>query len=134
MTSALLSRASALVLSVGGLTLLFAPEVLGARSGSGVPDDTLWIAQLLGAGWLGLAALDWLSRAAVLGGIYGRPVVMANLATYFIGALVLLKAATRSPSPAALWAGTVVAGARAAAYGALLLRGPFGAVRDGGGA
>ena len=84
-----------------------------------------WLGQLLAAAWLGVAALNWLQRATVLGGIYGRPVVLANVAVYFVSALSLLRALLGGAAPAALWLALMPAAALAVVYGALLLRGPF---------
>lgn len=123
--SSLLSRVSAAVLLVGGAALLFAPDALLPALVPGFPPAAAWLGQLLGAAWLGVAALNWSQRAALLGGIYGRPVVLANLALYFISALSLLRALLRDAAPAALWSLLVPLAVLAAVYGALLLRGPF---------
>lgn len=129
MISSLLSRISALVLLAGGLALLFAPDVLLPAMVPGFPPAAAWLGQLLAAAWLGVAALNWLQRTAVLGGIYGRPVVLANLALYFISALSLLRALLGRATPPQLWLALVPAAMLAAVYGALLLRGPFDSVR-----
>lgn len=113
------------MLLAGGIVLLFAPDVVLPRLSPGFPDSALWLGQLLGAAWLGVAALDWLSRGTMLGGIYGRPVVFANTALYFISALVILRALSRAPSATGLWALAVAAVLLAAVYGWLLYRGPF---------
>ena len=78
---------------------------------------------LLGAAWLGLGALNWVQRRGILGGAYGRPVVLANLFHYFIGATVVLKSAQQGV--AAAWLIVVPFAILALAYGALLFRGPF---------
>ena len=62
----------------------------------------------------------------MLGGIYGRPVVFANLVTYVVGALALLKPLQDPATSTALWFLVVPMVVLAIAYGALLLRGPFG--------
>jgi len=116
------------VLFAGGLALLFAPDAVLPLLSPGFPVTALWLGQLLGAAWLGLGALNWIHRRAVLGGIYGRPVVFANLIHCFIGALVLIKAA-QSGSPVMIWLMAVPAITLALAYGALLFRGPFDAPR-----
>ena len=125
MTSRLISRTSAIVLLVGGVLLLFAPDVVLPRLSPGFPASALWLGQLLGAAWLGMAALNWVSRLAMLGGIYGRPTVFANAALYFISALAILRAASRTPSSTGLWVLAVPAIVLAVAYGWLLFRGPF---------
>jgi hypothetical protein len=123
--SSLLSRVSAAVLLLGGASLLFAPDALLPALIPGFPPAAAWLGQLLGAAWLGVAALNWLQRAALLGGIYGRPVVLANLALYFISALSLLRALLGGAAPPALWMALAPLAVLAAIYGALLLRGPF---------
>lgn len=125
MLSSLISRASAGVLALGGLILLFAPDLVLAALIPGYPPTGAWLAQLLAAAWLGLASLNWISRGALLGGIYGRPVVAANAVSYFVGATSLLRAALRPGQPAALWLVAAPLALFAALYGWLLLRGPF---------
>jgi hypothetical protein len=125
MTSTLVSRASAAVLLGGGLSLLFAPDAILSRLDSGYPATAFWLGQLLGAAWLGVAALKWLTRSTVLGGIYGRPIVLANLVLHFISAMVMLKAAQRSGFPPALSLVATPALVLAIAYGLLLFRGPW---------
>ena len=119
-----MSRASAGLLLAGGLALLFAPDVVLPRLVPGFPTGGAWLGQLLAAALLALAALDWLGRAALLGGIYGRPVVLGNLAFYFIAAMVLLRAGAGREVPPALWIVAVPVALLAGVYGWLLLRGP----------
>ena len=125
MISSTLSRVSATLLLACGAAFLFASDVLLPRLVPGFPSSAAWLGQLLGAAWLGVAALNWLQRNVLLGGIYGRAVVMANFALYFVSALSLLRALIGGTAPPAWWVACVIAGALAAVYGALLLRGPF---------
>jgi hypothetical protein len=118
-----LSRVSAGVLLLCGVALLFAPDVVLPALIPPFPPAAAWLGQLLGAAWLGLAALNWLQRRAVLGGIYGRPVVIANLTVFFVSALSLIRALPGEPP--ALWAAAAVTALLAAAYGVLLFAGPF---------
>ena len=125
MISSLLSRTSATVLLLGGVALLFASDVLLPALLPGFPPAAAWLGQLLGAAWLGVAVLNWLQRAAVRGGIYGRPVVFANLALYFISALSLRRGLLGGGAPRVLWLLLAALAGLAVSYGALLLRGPF---------
>jgi uncharacterized protein (DUF2164 family) len=125
MISAWITRVSAAVLGLGGLALLFLPDVLLPALVSGFPAEAAWVGQFLGAAWLGVAALNWLQRAARLGGIYGRPVVLANLVLYFVSAMVLVRVLLGGGGTAGLWLLAVPMLVLAAVYGALLLRGPF---------
>jgi hypothetical protein len=81
--------ATAVVFAVFGLLLLFAAEDLSGLLG---PEPTNHpLQQLLGAALLGFAAMNWIARAAALGGIYGRAVVAGNQTHLTIGAMLLLK-------------------------------------------
>ena len=126
MISSIVSRGSAVLLAGVGFVLLFAPDLLLPRLVPGYPPGGLWLGQVLGAAAGGLAALNWLSRSLLLGGIYGRSVVMPNATCFFIAALVLLRAASRAGSDAAmLWVLGLVVAVPALVYGWLLFRGPF---------
>jgi hypothetical protein len=120
-----IARASALALLLFGFLLLFAADEILPRVIPGFPVAGAWIGQLVAAGWLALAAMNWLTRSTLLGGIYGRPVVIANTALYFVSATVLLRAAMRPGAVSTLWFPALVASLFAAAYGRLLFWGPF---------
>ena len=123
--STLLSRASAAALLVGGSALLFASDALLPRLIPGYPPSGSWLGQLLAAGWLALATLNWLTQRSLLGGIYGRPVVAANLVAFLIGALALVRVVLGVDAPAVLWILVVPYVVLAMLYGWLLLRGPL---------
>ena len=124
MISAFISRTSALWLGIAGFVLLFSPDAVLPRLISGYPSNGLWLGQLLGAAWLGLAALNWINRRLILGGVFGRPIVLANAIHYFISAMVLLRAASRQPA-LSVELTAIPTITLAVAYGALLFRGPF---------
>lgn len=77
----MVSRTSAALPGAAGLALLFAPDFVLGMSAPDLPESGARIAQLLTAAFLGMGALDGLHRASVLGGIYGRPVVLASTQT-----------------------------------------------------
>jgi hypothetical protein len=123
--SSTISRASAALLALGGIALLFASDSIIPRVAPGVSADAAWLGQLIGAGWLALAALNWLGRNTILGGIYGRPVVVANAALYFITGTTLVKVVMRGDAAPTILVATIVALAFAAVYAWLLFRGPL---------
>lgn len=125
MISSLISHVSALVLAAVGASLLFASDVILPYVVTGFPVGAAWLGQLLAAAWLGVAFLNWAHRATVLGGIYGRPVVLTNFALYAISALSLMR--VLGGSTALVWSAFVVSAVFALIYAALLLCGPFDA-------
>ena len=97
---------SALCFAGIGILLLFAPEEVGGSLMSGAYGGTL--VQLLGGALLGFAAMNWLARRSVLGGIYGRAVVAGNQTHLTIGALLLVKHGITAGGSAAYWTLTSV--------------------------
>lgn len=90
MNSRRLMIASAAVMTAIGLVLSFAPEealVYFQRSEAGAVPVMM---QLTGALYLGFAFTNWTAKGSVLGGIYGRAIVMGNFLHFTMGALALL--------------------------------------------
>ena len=125
MFSSIVSRASALFLGVAGLGLLFASDSILPKLIAGSPPGAGVAGQLLAGAWLGVAALNWLSKSALIGGIYSRPVVSANALLYFVAAMSLIKPLLRGDAPQVLWLPFVPIALFAAVYLWLLFRGPY---------
>lgn len=53
--------------------------------------STVVMFQVMGGLYLGFAILNWMSRHAPMGGIYGKPVAMSNLVHFLVVGLMLLK-------------------------------------------
>jgi len=123
--STYVARISAGLLLVGGLSLLFASDTILPSLIPTFPVAGAWLGQLLGASWLGFAAFNWLNQSLLLGGIYARPVVMANAMFYLIAFTVLLKLATRRDVPHVVWFLALPIVLFAVFYGWLLVRGPL---------
>jgi len=121
MNPRLVMSSAAVLLVVAGLALLFAPvEILRAIDASVTGPALPLLVQILGAAYLGMAALNWLGRGALLGGIYGRPVTLGNFWHFFVGASVLLRAARLFPGKIVFWIILAVYALLAAAFGRLL--------------
>ncbi len=87
----LLMTSSALFFGLAGLLFLFLPEEISYYlKTSGSQTETAFF-QLLSALYLGFGVLNWMSRSVLVGGIYKRPVVLANLINFWIGAITLIK-------------------------------------------
>jgi hypothetical protein len=121
--SKILMSASALVLALLGLPCIFAPDLVLVRlAGTATPAAGLLV-QITGALYLGFAAINWMGKNSLIGGIYGRPVAIGNLMHFLVAALALLKAAPSQPDPLA-WPVAVLYGLLAAAFGFIVFRNP----------
>src|SRR5947207_3387442 len=94
---------AAIVLGLAGVTCLLIPEEIFKLYNPANENVQGLLVQLLGASFLGLAALDWISRRSLLGGIYGRPVVVTNHTHFGIGSLLMVRAAINQPDNIVLW-------------------------------
>ena len=80
--------ASSVCLAVSGLALLFAPtESLGLV---GISETNPFTGQLLGAAFLGNAVANWTARGSMIGGIYARPLSLANYVHFVVGGISLM--------------------------------------------
>jgi hypothetical protein len=89
--------ASAVALAITGLCLLFAPAEISRALGVADRQVELQL-QILAAAYLGFAMGNWAAKDSAIGGIYQRPLCLANLAHFLIGALCLVPAAAKAPS------------------------------------
>lgn len=92
--------ASAVLLGAAGVLLSFAPELGLAALGVEPSPATLLLAQIVGGLYFGFAMLNWMTKDTPTGGIYNRPVVVANLSHFVIAGLSILR---QLPGTPALW-------------------------------
>jgi hypothetical protein len=82
---------SSLFLLAMGVVLTFAPEETLHYFGMPAWPPLQFLAQSAGGLYLGFAILDWMSKYSVIGGIYGRPLVMGNFLHFFAVAATLAR-------------------------------------------
>lgn len=93
MHTRILMIASAALMAIIGLAASFMPQELLGVHGT-VPDNaTVLFVQMAGAVYLGFAALNWMARGILMGGIYARPVAIGNFLHFVMVAITLSKAA-----------------------------------------
>ena len=107
---------------IAGLGLLFVPDAFLTFE-AGDASDADVVAQLVGAAFIGFGAANWIARAAPLGGIYGRAVVVGNQAFSLIGSLILLTNIPTDP-PAGFWLVLLLLVSAAILHGSLLIKRP----------
>lgn len=108
---------SAVLYFLAGVAALFVPQELLAFGGA-VPNAlTVSLLQAVGAAFLGFGMLNWLSRYSRVGGIYGRPIVVANFAHTFAAAALLVKAVPRGNGSPLAWAALGIYGVLAVLFG-----------------
>ena len=109
-----------LLLLCSGVAALFAPQEVAQFLGSRGQPASPVVVQLLGAGLFSLGFLDWFSRFSAIGGIHGRPVLLANLSFFFIAATTLGRYALGAGGAVEAWLLAGLSGLMAAWFGRLL--------------
>lgn len=116
----LLLTASAIVYFGAGVLLLFAPQELLQSAGAKGSTLDFGVLQLIGGALLGYFMLNWTNRYSRVGGIYGRPVQLANFMHAAVGTAVIGHIVLRASVPVATYSALVVYVALAIAFGAKL--------------
>lgn len=122
MSSRLVLIASSVVLGLAGLGAVFVPQELLAALGVGAEPPLPVLAQLMGALYTALALANWTAKDSRFGGVYNRPLALGNLAHWFVGALVLLRAQFGASAALPLTVALVIYAVFAALFGWLIFR------------
>lgn len=122
--------ASAFFLAVLGLPCVFAPDVVLARLAAASSSGAEILVQLTGALYVGFAALNWMSKGSLMGGIYGRPVAIGNLLHFMTGAFAVIKAAPTTGHPALAWPVAIGYASFAVGFALVVFRNPLVTSRE----
>ena len=87
---------TSIVLGASGLLLIFFPQEIASTLNWS--EDSAVPLQLIGATYFGFAMINWMARGAIVGGIYGRPIVIGNLTHFVVGASIMVRLAMATPS------------------------------------
>lgn len=92
MNTKLIMASTASLLAAIGISLTFAPDNIVASLGINNSLVIRLALQLLGAAYFAFAMLNWMAKGAIIGGIYNRPIAIANLTHFMTGGIALTKA------------------------------------------
>lgn len=105
MNTRIIMTISALILGISGLTLSFLPDLFLNNLGVDSSPITLLLGQIIGGLYFAFAMLNWMSKESLIGGIYNRPITLANLSHFLIVGLAILKVLLKNPDlPILIWA------------------------------
>jgi hypothetical protein len=91
MQTKILMSLSALLMALAGIGASFAPQEILNYAGAWDEPFEVALMQILGALYLGFAMLNWFARENLIGGIYSRPVAIANFMHFGVVAVILIK-------------------------------------------
>lgn len=104
-----------------GLLLTFLPQEIYQWLDVKSENFHYLVAQALGASFLALAILNWYTRNNILGGIYGKPLTLANFLYFFVTLMTGLKA----DGGPLIYMLTTICGIFAAFFGYITFTHPF---------
>ena len=82
---------SALIFAFIGISLIFFPKEILENLELSVSNSLELLMQIIGSFYFSFAMLNWMSKGSIIGGIYNRPIVIANLTHFTIAGLALIK-------------------------------------------
>ena len=124
MNTKYLMISSAMFLGILGIILTFMPDETIKLLNSNPNSIVLVILQLTGALYIGFAALNFMARENIIGGVYSRPLVIGNFAHFFVGGMALIKFISSSEIIIILFIVTVIYIIFAIWFGLLMFRHP----------
>lgn len=131
MNTKLIMTASALVLGAAGLVFTFAPEEILKILNIETSKLSQLLIQILGALYFGFAMMNWMARESAIGGIYNRPIAVANITHFSMAGLALIKGAfAMQGAPIGIWIVTGIYAIFAVVFGTLLFRHPMTEKKD----
>ncbi len=107
-----------------GLVLSFLPDEILVYFNQPANTFLKTAFQVIGALYLGFAMLNWMVKSSRIGGIYNRPVVVANLMHFGVVFIALIKLIVGGLANPAVIALAVVYGLFAIGFGYLLRTSP----------
>jgi len=86
---------SAILYLAAAIPLIFAPAELSSTFGASAGEGQIALLQVVGSALLGFSMLNWSNRYSRLGGILGKPLVLANLSHTATAFLLLVRASAK---------------------------------------
>ena len=89
---------SAIILILIGISLIFFPKEILDYFELIVTDTLELLIQIIGSFYFAFGMLNWMSRGSIIGGIYNRPIAIANWTHFTIAGFALIKGTLSNPS------------------------------------
>ncbi|WKK76914.2 hypothetical protein QYS49_06585 [Marivirga salinae] len=126
MNTKLIMISSSIILFGLGVVLTFTPDLRIGYLELSSSETSLLLLQIIGALYFAFAMLNWMSKANLIGGIYNRPIIMANSSHFMIAGLSLIKGLFSELNlPSILWFLTIFYILYSLIFGILLFKHPI---------
>jgi hypothetical protein len=125
MNTKILMTLSAIILALIGISLIFLPKEILDYLELSVSETLQLLMQIIGSFYFAFAILNWMSKGSIIGGIYNRPIAMANLTHFVIAGLALIKGILANPSlSSVIWSIAIIYSMFAILFGIVAFKHP----------
>lgn len=122
---------TSIILGAAGIILTFAPDIVMGNLSIDNNQASLLLGQVIGGLYFGYSMLNWMTKESLIGGIYNRPIAIANFTHFLIAGLAITKGLISNPAlPIALWAAGVVCAVLGLLFIIILFRHPINSTSD----
>lgn len=97
MNTRIILTVTSIILGSIGIILTFAPDTVLSNLNIEVSPTSLLVAQVLGGLYFGYSMLNWMAKGSLIGGIYNRPIAIANFSHFLIAGLAIIKSLLSNP-------------------------------------
>lgn len=126
MNTKIVMTASAIILGITGIIFTFMPLELLRYINFETSKSVQVLIQILGALYFSFAMLNWMTKTTTIGGIYNRPIAVANFTHFTIAGLALIKGLFSSPGlQNTAWIIAIIYSVFALSFGIILFRHPL---------
>ena len=126
MNTKIIMTASAIILGIAGIVLTFIPDEIIDYLSLEMNIALLFLMQILGALYFAFGMLNWMTKTSLIGGIYNRPIAVANFTHFLIAGLALTKGLVTNPSsPYIIWIIGIIYLVFAISFGVISFRHPI---------
>ncbi|MED5256293.1 MAG: hypothetical protein VX818_03560 [Candidatus Neomarinimicrobiota bacterium] len=116
---------NAIILALIGISLIFLPKEILDYFELSASDTLELLMQITGSLYFAFAMLNWMSKGSLIGGIYGRPIAIANLTHFVIAGLSLIKGIMANPGLSyVIWSIAIVYSIFAILFGIVAFKHP----------
>ncbi len=126
MNTKLIMTLSAMALAIIGISLTFLPTEISNYIQINSTKAFQLLLQILGALFFAFAMLNWMTKESIIGGIYNRPIAIANFTHFAISSLALIKGLAANPGlPYIIWILAGIYSVFALLFGIILFGNPI---------
>jgi hypothetical protein len=131
MNTKLIMTISSIMLGATGVILTFGPDIVLRNLNIDTNPTSILLGQVMGGLYFGYSMLNWMTKESLIGGIYNRPVAIANFTHFLIAGLSIIKRLISNPGlPKTLWVAGAVYLVFALLFILILFRHPINSTTD----